>query len=296
MYVPQTDVYLDAYTQCEYVSDPPPPLIRISTLTTGYHPETWDRDIILHEYGHRVADFHDFFFSDTGVHAWNDTLTLNLASTEAWADFFAAWVTGDPLIEDKDYGFMNVYQWSCENGEWGENGAVYGSANNYGKYTQGAVAGILWDIFDQAHDDYDGDDRGDTLWDGIDNILIALKDRTVNGHHPDNIDEFWEAWFEMNSMLGHSNAMQDIWYEHGEIIHCCNGDGMRGNADGVTGIGGAIDVGDLTYLVKYLFKSGPPPPCKEEGDADGSGSIDVADLTLLTCYLFKGGPPPPYCP
>jgi hypothetical protein len=65
MYLGFTPVYLDAYTQTEYLFDPPPARIRISTLTTDYHPETWDRDMILHEYGHRVADYFDFFFSDT---------------------------------------------------------------------------------------------------------------------------------------------------------------------------------------------------------------------------------------
>ena len=53
---------------------------------------------------------------------------------------------------------------------------------------------------------------------------------------------------------------------------------------------------DLTYLVSYLFKGGPPPPSPEEGDVNGSGGINVSDLTYLVNYLFKGGPPPPACP
>ncbi len=81
---------------------------------------------------------------------------------------------------------------------------------------------------------------------------------------------------------------------------CCNHDGIRGNIDGIVGVGGPIDVSDLTYLVKYLFKSGPPPPCIEEGNADGitgvGGPIDVADLTYLVKYLFKSGPAPAPCP
>ncbi len=59
---------------------------------------------------------------------------------------------------------------------------------------------------------------------------------------------------------------------------------------------GAINVGDLTYLVDYIFRGGFSPPCPEEGDADGSGSIDVADITYLVGYLFTGGPPPAGCP
>ncbi len=69
---------------------------------------------------------------------------------------------------------------------------------------------------------------------------------------------------------------------------CCQ---IRGDVDG----SGAIDVGDLTYLVAYLFQGGPEPPCLEEGDVDASGSIDVGDLTYLVAYLFQGGPAPPPC-
>lgn len=58
---------------------------------------------------------------------------------------------------------------------------------------------------------------------------------------------------------------------------------------------GGVDVGDVTYLVAYLFRGGPPPPLVGEADADGSGGIDVGDLTYLVDYLFRGGPPPMPC-
>ncbi len=77
---------------------------------------------------------------------------------------------------------------------------------------------------------------------------------------------------------------------------CCEN---RGNVNGMIGPSGPVDVGDLAYLVDFLFKGGAPPPCEEEGNVDnligGGGPIDVADLTYLVDYLFKGGPPPPAC-
>jgi len=92
----------------------------------------------------------------------------------------------------------------------------------------------------------------------------------------------------------------DTVYFAAQIMPCCNGDGIRGNADDIVGPGGEIDVADLTYLVNYLFKSGPVPPCMEEGNIDGiigvGGPIDVADLTYLVAYLFKSGPAPALCP
>jgi hypothetical protein len=83
---------------------------------------------------------------------------------------------------------------------------------------------------------------------------------------------------------------------------CCCVD--RGNADGIVGPGGPIDVADLTYMVDYLFgsPSGPISPCPEHANVDAivgpGGPIDVADLTYLVDYLFgsPSGPPPPACP
>ena len=313
VYVPHTLVILDrTLSHCGTCWQPSNQQLLIDTTTFGYHPETWDRDVILHEYGHRVADFHTFFNSLLGVgtHYWESKYDPYFASSEGWASFFAAWVTRDPMLVDYDAGFFNYLHWNCENGEWGENSVVSGSANNYGDSCEGAVAGILWDIFDNVNDDYStfgyfptsppfdsSDGIGDSLSDGIGNILIALKDRYVNGHHPDNIDEFWQAWFT-HPTFGHLKAMIDIWYEHGEIMHCCNHDGIRGDVDYS---GGGPNVGDVAYLVGYLFDQppGPAPPCFEESDLDDTGGlINVGDLAYLVSYLFDQphGPPPPACP
>ncbi len=77
---------------------------------------------------------------------------------------------------------------------------------------------------------------------------------------------------------------------------CCEN---RGNVDGVVGVGGPIDVGDLSALVDYLFEGGSLSDCPEEANVDGiagvAGPIDVGDLTCLVDYLFKAGPPPPPC-
>jgi len=79
---------------------------------------------------------------------------------------------------------------------------------------------------------------------------------------------------------------------------CCV---VRGNVDHMETIPGTpIDVADLTYLVNYLFMSGPPPPCEEEGNVDAIETtpgvpIDVADVTYLVFYMFLSGPPPPPC-
>jgi len=56
------------------------------------------------------------------------------------------------------------------------------------------------------------------------------------------------------------------------------------------------NIADLVFLVDYMFTGGPPPPCMDEADIDGSGSIpDVADLVHLVNYMFEGGAPPADC-
>ncbi len=97
----------------------------------------------------------------------------------------------------------------------------------------------------------------------------------------------------------------NVWFPPTQVVSeqagpCCNGDGIRGNVDKVAGVGGEVDVADLTFLVAYLFQGGAEPPCMDEGNVDGiegaGGPVDVADLTYLVAYLFQGGPAPVACP
>ena len=72
-----------------------------------------------------------------------------------------------------------------------------------------------------------------------------------------------------------SNEAAGIRYMTGDV-----------NADGMT------DVGDVVFLINYLFKSGPAPSPLPAGDATCDGNVDVGDVVYLINYLFKGGPPP----
>jgi hypothetical protein len=62
----------------------------------------------------------------------------------------------------------------------------------------------------------------------------------------------------------------------------------RGDANG----DGVIDIGDVVYLVSYLYRNGPAPNPVEVGDCNCDGIIDVGDLVYLINYLFRNGPPP----
>jgi hypothetical protein len=52
------------------------------------------------------------------------------------------------------------------------------------------------------------------------------------------------------------------------------------------------DIGDVVYLLNYLFRSGPVPYPKLAGDATCDGIVDVGDIILLINYLFKAGTVP----
>jgi hypothetical protein len=58
------------------------------------------------------------------------------------------------------------------------------------------------------------------------------------------------------------------------------------NADGI------INVGDVVYLVNYLYRSGVEPCPVEAGDVTSDGIVNVGDVVYLVNYLYRGGDPP----
>jgi hypothetical protein len=61
------------------------------------------------------------------------------------------------------------------------------------------------------------------------------------------------------------------------------------NADGI------INIGDVVYLITYLYRSGSPPmPTSCIGDVNCDDIVNVGDVVYLITYLYRGGSPP--CP
>lgn len=56
-----------------------------------------------------------------------------------------------------------------------------------------------------------------------------------------------------------------------------------------------IDLGDVLYLIAYLYKLGPAPYPLVAGDVNCDGIIDLGDVLYLISYLYKGGPSPLCC-
>ncbi len=111
-------------------------------------------------------------------------------------------------------------------------------------------------------------------------------DNLNNGIQPESSDVFFIMSSVGQSVTGNMQGDNYIlvagfwtgYYKSGDV-----------NADGV------IDLGDVLYLINYLYKNGPAPDPLETGDANCDGVIDLGDLLYLINYLYKGGPPPLHC-
>jgi hypothetical protein len=63
---------------------------------------------------------------------------------------------------------------------------------------------------------------------------------------------------------------------------------VAGDANG----DGTIDIGDVVYLINYLFREGPAPDPLQAGNVNDDEVIDIGDVVYLINYLFREGPPP----
>ncbi len=64
---------------------------------------------------------------------------------------------------------------------------------------------------------------------------------------------------------------------------------LRGDVNG----SGTIELGDVVYLITYLYKNGPTPIPLLAGDVNCNDTVELGDVVYLISYLYKGGPPPP---
>jgi hypothetical protein len=55
---------------------------------------------------------------------------------------------------------------------------------------------------------------------------------------------------------------------------------------------GVINLGDLVYLIGYLYRGGPAPNPLWLSDVTCNGIVDLGDVVFLISYLYKGGTTP----
>lgn len=274
--------------------------IDASDDVTKRTPDTYDKWVVLHEYGHFLAYSFGFFDNSPGyAHSWQVPTTKTEAASEGFAHFFAAMASNDAQLKDQYFNFTQYFGVNLENGEYGYN-SYTNSANFGGECVEAAVAGILWDIHDNVPDDYTiwhdasgvgfPDGWGDTLGYGTTTLFSTLFDTRRYGRKPDDILEFREQWLA-DPTRDHVRAINDIYAEHNAI--CCFG--TTGDFD--NDAGHTTDISDLVALTDFLFEEGPGPDCPGEGniDADPTGAIGISDVSALVDFLYFEVPLP-QCP
>ena len=60
----------------------------------------------------------------------------------------------------------------------------------------------------------------------------------------------------------------------------------------VPGGDGVVDVGDVVYMICYLYRGCPEPSPVEAADCNADDVVNVADIVCLINYLYKKGYPP----
>ena len=118
--------------------------------------------------------------------------------------------------------------------------------------------------------------------------------RISQGYYPAALDQLQitDDW-NGHEPTFYGNCFQYRPFHFAYSEFCC--EGLRGNIKNDPESPDA-SILDLTYLVDYIFRDGPPPLCPQEADVDGNGaSGDIIDLTYLVDYIFRGGPGPVSC-
>ncbi len=89
------------------------------------------------------------------------------------------------------------------------------------------------------------------------------------------------------------NEMSPIYTEVEYCVHISPWD-YRGDINIPNG-DGVVDIGDVVFLINFLYKGGNPPVPFIEGDVNCDGVIDLGDIVFLINYLFKNGDVPRCC-
>ncbi len=220
-----------------------------------------------------------------------------------------SWDDGDGVPETHDpneithYGFISVYSnldddhpsivfaISCNVGypEPNAQGNLgidlltkpgFGSSVGVLSATRGAAATVYWDSL-----------RG-----GAESICYEFNRYMISG--PTGPEKIGDALYDSKAYCN-KNYGWDHYYEYMNMFdYNLYGDpslvreGMSAFTCGDCNGDGIIDVGDVLYLINYLFIDGSAPDPIQSADVNIDGMVDIADVIYLINYLFLGGSPP----
>ncbi len=181
----------------------------------------WDSDVILHEYAHFVlakayADDGAIVHACASVgytHGFRTHTSDECAWSEGWASFLQGAIQGQPDYLDSNYP-----------GDLGYGPRQYFEAPSPGlapldlthpdsSDDETAILAALWDIYDNATEDWDG--IGLNINNPSSNGIWTLATTINPGHWPINLrrtEDFWLAWYQ--SANGYNCAVSRIFHYH----------------------------------------------------------------------------------
>lgn len=168
--------------------------------------DEWDEDVILHEYGHSVQHsiYGEWIPNTGGPHTWNQHTNSNMAFSEGWPTFW-----GVAANFEMGYGDTLYPQdtWYRDHVDQIINHDLETDPHAPGDDVEGAIACLLWDIYDFHSDGRDS--LGATMipiWDVFRNYLTG-------GHHVYDIHEFWDGWLARG--WDFAQLIWGIYLDHG---------------------------------------------------------------------------------
>lgn len=107
---------------------------------------------------------------------------------------------------------------------------------------------------------------------------------TLTGYISGVPTEFGEFTFSIYAKDRGSSYSETVEYN----MYIEEGTAIPGDAN----FSGGVNILDVTFLITYLYLSGPAPSVPDQGDPDASCAINILDVTYLINYLYKSGPAP----
>jgi hypothetical protein len=154
---------------------------RINLCGKADDPDAYDDSVILHEYGHFIADKYACDDSFGGEHNWYKHYSKRLAWSEGWANYLPS------AVRSTSHYFDMNGAGSCTDIDW-ETWTVTGSTN------EGAVCATLWDIHDTITETHDRLSLGgEYIWLTFQNWM---GDSVPVSWTDCNVDAFWDGWLE----------------------------------------------------------------------------------------------------
>ena len=194
--------FSDTISSTRYNGDENNPVIYVSGSNTGKDWE--DMSLVLKEYAKYLLDkFTDIPVDEvlSNNFAWSAHKSELIAFVEGFGAFFASVVKKyaqlpSPYLYDDYPNIYNLEQQYNDDGSLGDEDVC------------GAVAGILWDLYDTTNDDQDGDGIGDSY-----SIPFSWIWNTIRNNNPNSIIDFYNGLSASYSV--NKTKCWEIYWEHG---------------------------------------------------------------------------------